>query len=138
MIDVDITLLIQLVNFFITLVVLHYVLITPVREQLKKRRATVDGLSEEIGEFLNKADEQFASYEYALRGARERAALLRTEARENAEEIGLEILGQAGKDAQATMHAAQTALRDEVQKTRNILNKDMQAYTNAAIDKLLG
>lgn len=137
MIDLDVTLFIQLINFLITLVVLHYLLIAPVRAQISKRRATMDSLEGEVKTFVDKANTQLADYENTLKGARDHAALLRTEAREAAEAAGLEILGEASRQAQATVHAAQNAMRAEVERTREALNRDMEKFTKAAADKLL-
>ena len=44
MLDINITLLIQLVNFIVTLVVLDYLLIKPIRGIIKKRRDLAAGM----------------------------------------------------------------------------------------------
>lgn len=137
MIDLDVTLFIQLANFLITLVVLHYLLITPVREQISKRRATMESIENDVKNFVDKADSQLADYENTLKEAREKAALLRTEAREAAEAAGLAILSEAAREAQSTVHAAQNAMRAEVERARETLISDMDAFTKAAADKLL-
>lgn len=137
MIDLDITLAIQSINFLITLVVLHYLLIKPVREQLKLRRATVKGLEDEVNTFVASANEQLRAYEETLGHARESASRLRAEAREAAEADGLVVLGQASQDAQATMQAAQAATRVEVAKTRDTLIGNISTFTDAALTKLL-
>lgn len=136
-IDLDITLAIQSINFIITLVVLNYLLIKPVREQLTQRRATVKGLEDEVNAFVASANEKLRGYEETLAHARESATRMRAEAREAAEIAGLEVLGQAAHDAQATLQAAQAATRAEVAKTRESLTGSLTTFTDAALAKLL-
>ena len=52
MIDLNITLLIQLVNFLITLVVLNFLIIRPVRELIKKRNENMTRLINEAEKIL--------------------------------------------------------------------------------------
>ena len=44
MVDLNITLWIQLANFLVTLVVLNYLLISPIRKIIRKRKDNVEGL----------------------------------------------------------------------------------------------
>ena len=47
MLDLNITLVFQLVNFFIALYVLNLLLIRPIREIIRKRKAVMDDMSGE-------------------------------------------------------------------------------------------
>lgn len=138
MIDIDITLGIQFVNFIITLVVLQIFLIAPVREQLKKRRSAVADLSDEIQAFIGKADAELTGYEATLKAAREAAGNVRNAARAEAEEQSLAMLAKATADAQNEAHAAQNAMKAEVAEAKSGLEKDMDAFTRAALSKLVG
>ena len=51
MVDLNITLWIQLANFLVTLVVLNYLLISPIRKIIRKRKDNVEGLIGEIEAF---------------------------------------------------------------------------------------
>lgn len=137
MIDLDVTLFIQLGNFLITLVVLHYLLIAPVRGQILKRRATIEGIEAEVKNFVDKADAQLADYENTLKSAREQATHQRNDAREAAEAAGLEIQSEAARAAQATVHAAQNAMRAEIGRTREALIQELNDFTKSAVSKLL-
>lgn len=138
MIDLNITLLIQLVNFLITLVVLQVLFIGPVREQLRKRKATVNGLSTEISDFLSKAEHEMTGYEAALKSARETAMQQRTTARTEAEIAAQAMLNDASGDAQHTVHLAQNAMRAEMDNARDALHKDVSEFSKLAVHKLLG
>ena len=136
-IDLNITLWIQLINFLVTLVVLNYLLIRPVRNIINHRKETVQTFHQHISEFTSKADMALAHYDAALARAREEATLIRKQAKAEAEGVEREMLSLAGKDAQTCLHEAQAAVKAEADKAREALRQDIPAMTKAAMDKLL-
>ena len=117
MIDLNITLWFQLVNFLITLVVLNYLLIAPIRKIIRERKQKVEGFSGAIESFAN---------------------LHRKEAKAEAEAEERIILAAAGRDAQASLQATQAAVRAEAEDAHKALQADMKAFTDAALAKILG
>ena len=77
MVDLNITLWIQLANFLVTLVVLNYLLISPIRKIIRKRKDNVEGLIGEIEAFTAEKQQLLDEYESELRKAREAAAIYR-------------------------------------------------------------
>ena len=77
MVDLNITLWIQLANFLVTLVVLNYLLISPIRKIIRKRKDNVEGLLGEIEAFVAERQQLLDEYESELRKAREAAAIYR-------------------------------------------------------------
>ena len=73
MLDLNITLLFQLVNFFIAIFVLNILLIRPIRDIIKKRNGVMDNLAGEADNFESQAAERLASYEAELARARQDA-----------------------------------------------------------------
>ena len=55
MVDLNITLWIQLANFLVTLVVLNYLLISPIRKIIRKRKDNVEGSSTQELQFQMQA-----------------------------------------------------------------------------------
>lgn len=137
MIDLNITLLIQLVNFLVTLVVLNHLLIRPVRDIIRRRKDTVHNLHQHIADFTTKADMALAHYDAALARTREEATLIRKQAKAEAEALERDLLAVAGKDAQACLQEAQAAVRIEANKARDVLRQDIPAMAKAAVEKLL-
>ena len=74
MLDLNVTLLFQLANFFIAIYVLNILLIRPIREIIKKRNGVMDDMAEEAGSFEYQAAERPTNYEAEL--AREAQKLL--------------------------------------------------------------
>ena len=73
MLDLNITLLFQLANFFIALFVLNLLLIRPVREIIKKRNGIMDGMAAEADAFNAEATEKLNAYEAELARAGRKA-----------------------------------------------------------------
>ena len=58
MLDLNITLVFQLVNFFIALYVLNLLLIRPIREIIRKRKAVMDDMSGESESYEYQAEQR--------------------------------------------------------------------------------
>ena len=132
MLDLNITMLFQLVNFFIALYVLNILLIRPIRSILLERKAKMDDLAGEAEAFDREAAERLSAYQAALTRARQEANATREEARVAALVEQQEIVGTAGKDAQAHLAQAQAAIRAEADAAL----KSLRAQVKGLADKL--
>lgn len=137
MIDLNVTLWIQLINFLVTLVVLNYLLIRPVRDIIRKRKDTLHDLGQSVDAFTQKAEDALARYELSLGHAREEAAKVRKAAKAEAEALEHDLLAVATKDAQACLQSAQATVRAEAQKAKAALQAGIPAFAKAAVDKFL-
>lgn len=137
MIELNVTLWFQLANFIITLVVLNYLLIRPVREMLRQRREKFCGIEEEIDAFTAKAETELAAYEDTLRQAREEAAAVRRAARAEAGAAGQDILSGASREARDSMRAAQARLNAEADAAAQDLRTRVEDFARVTVDKLL-
>lgn len=138
MLDINITLFIQLINFIITLLVLDFLLIKPIRTIIKKRRELAGGMLGDAEAFTAQAAEKLENYEAALAKAREEAAASR-EARKNealAEEAV--VLDAARKKAQEHLLAAREDTKNAVGTAMTEMEKRVPALTRAVVDRLLG
>ena len=129
MVDLNITLWIQLANFLVTLVVLNYLLISPIRKIIRKRKDNVEGL---IGEI-----EAFTAEKQQLLEAREAAAIYRKDGKVMGELERARIFDAASKDAQSEVRTTQAAVRADAGVTRRALQAKMHEFTEAAMAKLL-
>ena len=138
MMDFNITLLIQFVNFVVTLVVLNYLLIRPIRAIVKKRRDLASGLFSDAESFTADADKKLEQYEAALAKARKEAADLR-EASKNA---GLaqqeDLLRAAHAEAQDFLRTSREQTRNAVAETASAMKKRIPGLAEMAATKLLG
>ena len=111
MVDLNITLWIQLANFLVTLVVLNYLLISPIRKIIRKRKDNVEGLIGEIEAFTAEKQQLLDEYESELRKAREAAAIYRKDGKVMGELERARIFDAASKDAQSEVRTTQAAVR---------------------------
>ena len=102
MLDLNITLVFQLVNFFIALYVLNLLLIRPIREIIRKRKAVMDDMSGESESYEYQAEQREA-------GAAEQASLV-AEAQKRAQEI----IAETRRNLQAEADASLKELRGQV------------------------
>ena len=129
MVDLNITLWIQLANFLVTLVVLNYLLISPIRKIIRKRKDNVEGLIGEIEAFTAEKQQLLDEYESELRKAREAAAIYRKDGKVMGELERARIFDAASK--------TQAAVRADAGVTRRALQAKMHEFTEAAMAKLL-
>ena len=138
MINLDATIFIQMANFLITLVVLNYLLIKPVREQIAKRKALTSGYAVDIETFSSKASEKLSEYETALAEARAQAG----QARENMKAQGAaqeqEILQAAHADAHGYLQSSRAQTAKEVQAAMKTLLSQVNDLAAKAGAKILG
>ena len=137
MLDINITLLIQLVNFIVTLVVLDYLLIKPIRGIIKKRRDLAAGMLSDAETFTTDAAVKLENYEAALSKAREEAAAIR-ETRKGealAKESGL--LETARQDAHAFLLASREETKNAVAQTMADMEKRIPDLSRMVVDRLL-
>ena len=138
MIDLDLTMAVQLVNFIITLVVLNMLLIRPVRELIRKRHNTLEGLASDAAELNGRAEKALKDYQNALQGARETGAALRKSAREDAEAVGQTLIGEASASARERVHAAAEAAAADAARSRDALRADVPNLVQAVLTRLVG
>lgn len=138
MIELNITVWIQLANFLITLVVLNYLLIRPILSIIRERKEKVDGLVSDIDSFADRSRELLADYEAQLAQARAAANVRRKEVKAEAETEERALLAEAAKEAQARIRSSQEAVREEAETARRALQGEMKSFVTAAVTKLVG
>ena len=119
MVDLNITFWIQLANFLVTLVVLNYLLISPIRKIIRKRKDNVEGLIGEIEAFTAEKQQLLDEYESELRKAREAAAIYRKDGKVMGELERARIFDAASKDAQSEVRTTQAAVRADARIHRS-------------------
>ena len=138
MLDFNITAIIQVVNFFIAVVVLNYLLIRPVRAILKQRKAKMGDMLASAEAFAGAANEQLAAYQNSLSRARQEAALARADGRSAALREQQTLVAEANKRAQEQLAQAKEALLRETQNAQAALAAQVKPLAAKAVGRLLG
>ncbi len=138
MIDIDVTLFFQFINFIITLVVLNYLLIRPIRDIVKKRRDLAAGLLSDAESFTGDAAEKLERYEAALAAARIDAAKIRDERRNAGEAEQENLLRAAQQEAQEFLAASRDDTRKAVAEAMAAIKKRIPDLAAMAAARVLG
>ncbi len=138
MIDFNITMLFQLVNFLVTLVVLNYLLIKPIREIIKQRNDKMAGLLGESEQFSSQAEDKLKNYEAVLATTRAEATAQREVAKAAGVAREQEIVAAAAKEAQDYLIASRASVAEQVAKAMDDLKSQVGALAASATAKVLG
>ena len=138
MLDINITAIIQVVNFFVAVIVLNHLLIRPIRDVIRERKAQMDDTLASAEVFASTANEQLAKYQSSLGQARQEAALSRAAARSDAQREQQTLVADAGRLAQEQFAQAKEALLKDMQSARAALAKQVNPLAARAVDRMLG
>lgn len=136
-IELDITLLIQAINFLLALVILNYVIIKPIRKILRERRAMMDELIAESEKFNTSADAHLKNYEAELDAARTAASSEKEQIRQQAVETEQNLLSSAQNEAQAILQKARQELDAEFSAAMRALRAQTQEMAGKAVARFL-
>lgn len=137
MIDIDITLLFQMVNFIVTLVVLNMLLIRPIRDIVSKRRELASGFLRDAERFNNDAAERLEKYETTLAGTREQGAKERETQKAAAAAQESALLAAAHAEAQDYLHQSREETRKAVAAATQELLAQIPVLAAQAAARLL-
>lgn len=138
MLDINITLLIQLANFLVTLFVLDFLLIKPIRGMIRKRRELASGMLSDAESFMNDAADKLENYQAVLTKAREEAAAVREvlKSEGTAKESGL--LETARQDAQEFLSSSREETRKAIDEAMADMEKRIPDLSKMVVSRLLG
>lgn len=137
MLDLNITLLFQLVNFFVVVFVLNILLIRPIRDIIKKRNGVIDGMAGEADNFESEAVQRLSAYEEELARARQAAGLARKEGRADGAAEQQKIVGTAQQSARGILDEARRTVQAEAEATLQDLRARTAAVSAQLVDRLL-
>ncbi len=138
MIDLNITFFIQLVNFFIVLLLLNLILYKPIRGMLRKRAEIMNQKVEDVEGFNSRADEKLKTYEKELEKARLKAQELRQEKKNEGLDSEKQIVQAASEEASTILQSAREKAKKEKESALTALKKQVDKFAGHAADRILG
>jgi F-type H+-transporting ATPase subunit b len=138
MINIDIVLLFQAVNFLVLLFLLNILLYKPVRKVMADRAAEIASAREKTVSVDAGVREKMADYEQRLREAKtaatdERGTLIREARTEEAA-----ILDAARRDATDTLTEIRDVIQKEAAEAEGLLRDRAEALSRVISEKVLG
>ena len=137
MLDLNVTVLFQLANFFIAIYVLNILLIRPIREIIKKRNGVMDDMAEEAGSFEYQAAERLTNYEAELARARQDAGSNREEGRAAGAVEQQKMVGEAQQSARNILAETRASLQAQAAETLDTLRKQVGEFSSRLADRLI-
>jgi F-type H+-transporting ATPase subunit b len=138
MIDINITLLIQMANFLILLFLLNLVLYRPIRRIIQKRGQVIDEFTTTIDSMTKSAQEAMNTFAQKIREARVQGAAHVQTLKDEAHETESKLVAEKNQEAQARISQIRKQLESEIQETRGKLQAQVQAFSLAVAEKILG
>lgn len=138
MVEINGSVLIQIVNFLILIFILNKVLYKPIRSILKQRKQKFDGLEDSIAQtnqMAESANDSFAGglKEARLRGQAQKEAMLQAAQKEE-----MAIVAKINNDAQEQLAQVKNKIAGDVSSVRLTLEKEIDSFAEAITRKILG
>ncbi|GAB7081252.1 ATP synthase F0 subunit B [Megalodesulfovibrio paquesii] len=137
MIDFDITFLVQLINFLITLIGLNFLLVKPLRAKLKERADVMAGMLKEAEGFSARAEDKLKNYEEVLAEARKAGTDERLKVKAAAEAEEQTLVQAAVAKAQQELAQARATITKETDAALTALKAQAPALAKKVADKVL-
>jgi F-type H+-transporting ATPase subunit b len=138
MVDINWTVIPQMINFLILVFALNIVCYKPIRKILLERNAKIDGLTANIDLTNREGEEKDKAFGIGIRQARakgqkEKEAILQVAADE--EKI---IVGKIMEKAREDMAEVKTRIAKDTGEVKAALEKEVDAFADAITHKILG
>jgi F-type H+-transporting ATPase subunit b len=138
LLSLDGTLLVQLVNFIVFLVILNAIFLRPVGAAIAKRRAYIDSVSADIERFERERKTLAAAAEAARAEARRAGDVTIGEARAKAQATAADIVADHQAQANAIVAEAQATIALEIAQVRATENAVVESLAQTMLDRAVG
>lgn len=138
MIELNLSFVVQLINFGILVLVLNVFLFKPIRKVLADRRQVIDSAREKTVSVDAEVQSKMAQYEARLREAKTEAGTRRVEALKAAQTEETVILEKARKQASDSLASIRDRVAKEAGEARELLKKQAEVLSGDICEKILG
>ena len=138
MINLDHTLAIQIVNFLLLILILHFILYKPIIKIIEKRTTLITESVDEVNSLNKSVDEKIAAYEEKLRQARMEAVKQRDALKEGGADRAKQIIEGARNEISETIAGLKAKMEKERDDARTILLEGTRGIAREISEKVLG
>ena len=138
MVDINLTLFIQMANFLVLIVILNYLLYKPILSILDRRKARLDESEDEIKRLNLTVEQKAAEYEEKLRQAKQAALDKKSEILKEAADGAKAIIDEKRGKIPAMLAEFQSRVSQEVEGARQVLKNQSQKISAEIAEKVLG
>ena len=138
MINPDITLLIQMINFLVLLFILNLILFRPIRNVIKERNQIMQDFNSDISSLTDEAQESMNKFEQKILEAKKEGMSRIENMKDQGEEAEAELISATHQEVQAKIEEARKKIESDIQDARDQLQAQVQAFSVAVSEKILG
>jgi len=138
MLEINSTIIVQIVNFLLLLFVLNLILYRPIRGVLNRRREEMEGLKSAAEDLLGKAGEREKDIEEGMAEARRAGHKEKDACKAEGMDEQTTILREAGDSAARKIAEARTETDGKVAEVRKALESQIAAFSEELAEKILG
>lgn len=138
MVNIDNSLIIQIVNYLVMIALLNFVLYKPIRGIIKQRKERIESFQSDIDGLTTKTRERLKEMEDRLVEARREGFAQKDELKSKGLEEEKKILDAAGSEAESAIRKIQEQVKGEIASARDALRKDLEAFSKELAQKVLG
>lgn len=138
MVDINLTLFVQMANFLVLIVILNYLLYKPILAILDRRKVRLDESEGEIKRLNETVEKKAAEYDEKLRLAKQDALEKKNEILKEAADSAKAIIDERRSKIPAMLAEFQGKVGQEVDAARRILTDQSQKISAEIAEKVLG
>jgi F-type H+-transporting ATPase subunit b len=138
LININPTLLIQLVNFLLLMYLLNRLLFRPMLRVLQERKDRTEGRRERAAQADAEAESVLALYQKRLQEARTAADRIRTSLVREGEAERQKLVESAASEADKNLAQIRARVRAEAEEARATLRDEARRLAGAAAERILG
>ncbi len=138
MIDIDITMLIQIVNILFLIVILNAVLYKPVLAILAKRKKKLADLESEAENYRKNAKLRGEEFDKKLLEVGQKAKAKLDDARNEAQTAGNETLAKIRSESDSAKSSQLSQVKSDFATARKELSGQLDSFANEMASKVLG
>ena len=138
MVDIDITLIVQIINFLVLLIILNALLLKPVVKHLNERDGNISSSHEEAKANMDRAGAMLTGFEVELAETRVTASQAYNGLQQEGMAEQKTMLAKAKADAQDKVEKARKEIEGEAARARQIIKSEMEKLPKDIAAKLLG
>lgn len=138
MIQLNFTLLVQLVNFLVLLIILNAILYKPILAIIAEREARIQGDRGKAEELGQKVQDQENRHQQELAKARQTAAQEKASLVAEAKKKEAEVLSKARNEAGSIVEDMKSSIQKEAAEVRSTLKAEMTPLAQSIAEKIMG
>ncbi len=138
MLNIDGTLILQIANFLVLLMLMNAILYKPIRGILAKREEEMAARQETIDDYQNRVKENEDAIESGLVGARKEGYQEKESLKAQGQDEEKGVLQEAGAAVERKLTEAKQDIESKMAAARETLEGEISGFSNELAGKILG